>query len=91
MLIFKHIVLLRYQTALIHAKENKRSGKTTLTKSEGECLLNQAGGVGHLGSFGDVTSAHVSVGEWTRVVVSLKAANPGDNKAKVLNFRYVWN
>jgi len=41
-----------FQTALIHAKENKRSGKITLTKSEGECLINQAGGVGQLGTVG---------------------------------------
>ena len=42
-----------FQTALIHAKENKRSGKVTLTRSEGECVINQAGGVGQLGTFGE--------------------------------------
>ena len=49
-----------FQTALIHVKENKRSGKSTLHRSEGECLINQAGGVGQLGTFGDTTTAKVS-------------------------------
>lgn len=44
-----------YQTALLHVKENKRSGKTDISRSDGECMLNQAGGVGIFGTFGDTT------------------------------------
>ena len=44
---------------MIHARENKKTGKTTLSKSEGECLINQAGGVGQLGSFGDITKLYL--------------------------------
>ena len=29
-----------FQTALIHSKENKRTGKSVLSKSDGECLGN---------------------------------------------------
>ena len=67
-----------FQTALIHAKENRKSGKTTFSKSEGECLIHQAGGVGQLGSFGDITKTKVKVNTWTRVVVSVKCVKSGE-------------
>lgn len=71
-----------FQTALIHAKENKRSGKTTLTRSEGECIINQAGGVGQLGTFGDVSKAKVDAGVWKRVVIAVSCAESTDKGKK---------
>ena len=68
-----------FQTGLIHSEENKRTGKTTLSRSDGECVLNQAGGVGMFGTYGDTTKARVDVGSWKRVVVTVNcAASSGD-------------
>ena len=39
--------------------------------------INQAGGVGQLGSFGD-TKTKVKVNTWTRVVVSVKCVKSGE-------------
>lgn len=71
-----------FQTALIHAKDNKRSGKTTLSRSDGECIINQAGGVGQLGTFGDVTKAKVETGVWKRVVVAVKCVDSTEKDKK---------
>jgi hypothetical protein len=64
-----------FQTALVHGKENKRTGKFTLTKSDGECIINQAGGVGMFGTYGDISKSKVETGHWKRVVVSVKCGN----------------
>jgi hypothetical protein len=69
-----------FQTALIHAKDNKKSGKVTLSKSEGECHINQAGGVGQFGTFGDTTVACIEPNYWKRVVISVKCGDVGDKK-----------
>ncbi len=70
-----------FQTALIHAKENKRSGKMSMTRSDGECVINQAGGVGMFGTFGDTTKARLVKGMWHRVVVAVKCSD-GNAKNK---------
>lgn len=67
-----------FQTGLIHSEENKRSGKTTLSRSDGECVVNQAGGVGMFGTYGDTTKAKLTVGSWKRVVVTVKCAASGE-------------
>ena len=72
-----------YQTALIHAKENKRSGKTTFTRSDGECLVNQLGGVGIFGTFGDTTKAKLEVGIWKRVVIAVKCVEGKNEKGEL--------
>lgn len=72
-----------FQTALIHAKENKRSGKTTLSRSDGECIVNQAGGVGMFGTFGDTTKARLEVGVWKRVVVAVKCVEGQNEKGEM--------
>ncbi len=72
-----------YQTALIHCEENKRSGKTTLSRSDGECILNQAGGVGMFGTYGDTTRARVDVGSWRRVVVTVNCAASSGEKGEM--------
>jgi hypothetical protein len=70
-----------YQTALIHSKESKRQGgKLTLSKSDGECFINQVGGVGTLGTFGDTTKARMKKGQWQRVVISVHC--PDDTNVK---------
>lgn len=72
-----------FQTALIHSAENKRTGKTTLTRSDGECLINQAGGVGLFGTFGDTTRARLEPGLWRRVVVAVKCTDKANDKGEI--------
>jgi thiol-disulfide isomerase/thioredoxin len=72
-----------YQTALIHVKENKRSGKSDISRSDGECMINQAGGVGILGTYGDSTKARVKAGQWKRVVVSVRCADDPNAKGEL--------
>jgi hypothetical protein len=72
-----------FQTALIHSNENKRTGKFTLSKSDGECLINQAGGVGLFGTYGDTTRARLEVGVWRRVVVTVKCTDKANEKGEI--------
>jgi hypothetical protein len=72
-----------YQTALIHSDENKRTGKTTLSKSDGECIINAGGGVGIFGTFGDVTKAKIDINSWKRVVVSVKCVESKTEKGEM--------
>lgn len=72
-----------YQTALIHCEENKRSGKTALTRSDGECIVNQAGGVGMFGTYGDTTRARIEVGCWRRIVVTVNCAGSSGEKGEM--------
>jgi hypothetical protein len=72
-----------YQTALIHCEENKRSGKTALTRSDGECIVNQAGGVGMFGTYGDTTRARIEVGCWRRVVITVNCADSSGEKGEM--------
>lgn len=72
-----------FQTALIHSAENKRTGKTTMTRSDGECLINQAGGVGLFGTFGDTTRARLEPGVWRRVVVAVKCTDKQNEKGEL--------
>lgn len=72
-----------FQTALIHSAENKRTGKTTLSRSDGECLINQAGGVGLFGTFGDTTRARLEPGVWRRVVVAVKCTDKQNEKGEI--------
>jgi hypothetical protein len=72
-----------FQTALIHSKENKRSGKTTLSRSDGECLINQAGGVGIFGTYGDTSRAAVKTGGWKRVVIAVNCVEDANAKGEL--------
>jgi hypothetical protein len=72
-----------FQTALIHSKENKRTGKTVLSKSDGECVVSQGGGVGMFGTYGDTTKARLDVGCWRRVVVSVKCVEGANEKGEM--------
>lgn len=72
-----------YQTALIHSEENKRSGKTSLTRSDGECIVNQAGGVGMFGTYGDTTRSKVDIGCWRRIVVTVNCAGSSGEKGEM--------
>ncbi len=73
-----------YQTALIHSKESKRQGgKLTLSKSDGECFINQVGGVGTFGTFGDTTKARVKKGQWQRVVISVNCPDDANTKGEM--------
>lgn len=71
-----------FQTALIHAKDDKKLGKTTLTRSDGECIINQMGGVGIFGTFGDTAKAKVKKSEWKRVVIAVKCAESKKTKGE---------
>jgi len=68
-----------FQTSLIHNTETK-NGKNTLTKSDGECIINQTGGIGIFGTYGDTTKARLESGLWRRVVVSVKCSDKQNEK-----------
>lgn len=72
-----------YQTALIHSKENKRTGKIDISRSDGECMINQAGGVGIFGTYGDTTKAFVKAGNWKRVVISVRNTDDPNGKGEL--------
>jgi hypothetical protein len=72
-----------FQTALIHSKENKRTGKTDISRSDGECLINQAGGVGIFGTYGDTTKAKVKTNVWKRVVVAVHCTEDQNGKGEM--------
>ena len=65
-----------FQTALVHCEES-RGGRRRARVSEGEALVNGAGGVGALGTFGDTAKARVEPGRWQRVVVSVRCGGGG--------------
>lgn len=46
--------------------------------SDGECVVNNAGGVGRLGAYGDVTKAKVEPNRWRRVVITVKCKGEKD-------------
>jgi len=68
-----------FQTELVHAEENERTKKVKTMQSEGECMINKSGGVGILGTFGDVAKAKVETKKWTRIVICVTAASGGES------------
>ena len=46
-------------------------------------VVNSDGGVGVLGTYGDITKAAVEVGKWHRVVMAVKCASGGGNKGEL--------
>lgn len=59
------------------------TGKVTLARSEGECLINEVGGLGIFGSYGDTTKAKIIPGLWKRVVISVKNVDPKSGKGEM--------
>eukprot|EP01043_Picozoa_sp_COSAG02_P069368 COSAG02_NODE_11855_length_1642_cov_1.685677_1_plen_504_part_10 len=49
-----------------------------IVSSDGDCVINSAGGVGRLGAYGDVTKAKVEAQRWRRVVITVKCAGEKD-------------
>jgi hypothetical protein len=68
-------------TALVHAEETK--GRTKVSTSSGEAMINCDGGVGQLGTFGDVSKARVEPGKWHRVVISFHCATQPNEKGEL--------
>jgi hypothetical protein len=66
-----------YQTGLVYLEQSKRSAKATAKKSDGECTANSNGGVGMFGTFGDTSKAKLEVGQWKRLVISVRCAEGG--------------
>jgi hypothetical protein len=66
-----------YQTGLVYLEQSKRSNKPTPRKSDGECTANASGGVGMFGTFGDTLKARLEVGQWKRLVISVRCADGG--------------
>ena len=75
-----------FQTALIHAGDNHKGGKSRLKSSEGEALVSSSGGVGVLGTFGDVTKCRLKANRWHRVTVSVKCATDAKQKGEMLTW-----
>lgn len=72
-----------FQNSLVYTTEDKKLGKVTLQRSDGECIVNASGGVGVFGTFGDITKARVGVGSWTRVVVTVKCTADDAEKGEL--------
>ena len=68
-------------TSLVHAEETK--GRTKLNQSNGEAMINCDGGVGQLGTFGDVSKARVEPGKWHRIVICVKCATQANEKGEL--------
>jgi hypothetical protein len=68
-------------TSLVHAEETK--GKTKLNQSNGEAMINCDGGVGQLGTFGDVSKARIEPGKWHRIVICIKCATQANEKGEL--------
>ena len=60
-----------FQTALVHAGENK-DGDVLISRSNGECHVGNNGGVGILGKYGNKVKSKMKVGKLHRVVISVK-------------------
>ena len=78
-----------FQTALVHAIENK-DGEVLISRSNGECHVGNNGGVGILGKYGNTVKSKIKVGKWHRIVISVKCVlvkeddQFGPNKKKSL-------
>ena len=72
-----------FQTALIHSEENKKTGKVTLTRSDGECVVSQAGGVGMFGTYGDISKAKLELNRWKRVVIAVNCSQNANTKGEM--------
>ena len=78
-----------FQTALVHAIENK-DGEVLISRSNGECHVGNNGGVGILGKYGNTVKSKIKVGKWHRIVISVKCVlvkeddQFGPNKKKIL-------
>ena len=68
-------------TSLVHAEETK--GRIKVMTSNGEAMINCDGGVGQLGTFGDVSKARIEPGKWHRVVICVKCATQENEKVCV--------
>eukprot|EP00457_Paulinella_chromatophora_P000002 gb/GEZN01000002.1/.p1 GENE.gb/GEZN01000002.1/~~gb/GEZN01000002.1/.p1 ORF type:complete len:6816 (+),score=1425.09 gb/GEZN01000002.1/:114-20561(+) len=65
-----------FQTSLVYAEE-AAGKKKVLRQSEGECMVNGAGGIGTFGKYGDISKHRLSPGKWQRVVVTVKCVATG--------------
>ena len=70
-----------FQTALVHAEES-RGGRRRARESDGEACVNQSGGVGSLGTYGDTAKTALKVGAWQRIVVAVRCAAAGQQRRR---------
>jgi hypothetical protein len=75
-----------FQTALIHAGGVQKGGRGKLKQTDGEAIISSTGGVGILGSFGDVTKAKVKLNRWHRVAISVKCSGDAKQKGELLTW-----
>ena len=77
-----------FQTSLSRPVEGEASaagttrGGVTFEPSNGECTVAPNGGVGTLGSFGDVTRHRLRTGRWVRLTICVEAKGAGPGKVK---------
>lgn len=58
-------------------------GKASINRSEGECIINQGGGLGMFGTFGDVTKAKLKPGLWKRIVIAVRNVDGKNEKGEM--------
>jgi hypothetical protein len=69
-----------FQTGLVQVGGRSPSEHGQIKQTDGEALVASNGGVGILGSFGDVSKAQIKRNRWHRVTVSVKcSADPKQN------------
>lgn len=54
-----------------------------MSRSDGEAVINQAGGIGIFGTFGDCTKSKLEVGQWKRVVVTVSCTESSTEKGEI--------
>ena len=76
-----HSGLSLIHTSLLRAEETR--GSTKIVQTNGETIINCDGGVGQLGTFGDVGKTRIVPGKWHRVVIAIKCVNSDEDKGEL--------
>ena len=66
--------LFQARALFVDATGAEGSERQEMCSSDGECVVNAAGGVGRLGQYGDVATTKLDVDRWRRVVITVNCA-----------------
>jgi hypothetical protein len=75
-----------FQTALVQIGGDQPGDRNQVKQTEGESVISSTGGVGILGSFGDISKAQVKLNRWHRVSVSVKCSSDPKQKGELLTW-----